>query len=178
MNNKMFYILLAVLFGAVSCTKEVRLNTQEARDSEIRGNYAAIYYGCNFLNDLETIAFLEKEGGKYPFVPFAPNDKYLIKKGLASEEAIKTAAKFVNCNSQFRHTQLRRILGPEGETLGYEVRPLYLPFRFGSDDILEVDYWLKDNKVEIMVKLRASVELGILDNKRRMDEKEMMRKDK
>jgi len=177
MNNKIFYILLmlALLFCSVSCAKHVRLNTQGAQASEVSGTYTAIYYGCNFLNDLETVAFLEKEGGKYPFVTFAPDDKYRVKKGLSSGEAIESGNKFVSCNSLFRRTQVSRILGPDGETLGYEVRPLYLPYRFGSDDIIEVDYRLKDNKVVITVKLRASVEMGLQDNKRRLNEKDMGR---
>jgi len=173
-NTKILYILLmlGLLFGAVSCTKEVRLNTKEARDAEVSGSYTAIYYGCNFLNDLQTVAFLEKEGGKYPFDPFAPDFEYKVKKGLTSNEALETAKKFVSCNSQVRDTQVSRILGPDGETLGYEVRPLYLPYRYGTDDILDLDYRLKDNKVVIMIRLRASVEMGIMDNKRRMNERE------
>ena len=167
MNNKRmlyFLLMLALLFGLVSCAKEIRLNIQEAQSSEVSGNFAAIYYGCNFMNDLETIAFLEKEGGKYPFMPFAADDKFKVKKGLSAAEAIVTANKFVNCNALFRRTQVSRIIGPDGETLGYEVRPLYLPYRYGSDDILEVDYRLKENKVVIAVKVRASVEMGLQNN--------------
>lgn len=49
-NTKAFYILLmlGLVFGSVSCTQEIRLNTQGAQDSEVSGNYTAIYYGCNF----------------------------------------------------------------------------------------------------------------------------------
>jgi hypothetical protein len=116
------------------------------------------------LNDLETVAFLEKEGGKYHFEPFAPDFKYRVKKGLSSEEALGTAKKSVNCNASFRHTEVSRILGPDGDMLGYEVRPLYLPYRYGTDDVIEVDYRLKDNKVVITVKLRASIEMLLLDS--------------
>jgi hypothetical protein len=172
-NSRTFYgllLMIGLLFGLVSCTKEIRLNTQGAQDAEVSGNYTAIYYGCNFLNDLETIAILEKEGGRYHFEPYAPDFKYRVKKGLSSEEAIETAKKSVNCNALFKRTQVNRILGPDGETLGYEVRPLYLPYRYGSDDVLDVDYMLKDNKVVIMVRLRASMELLFQDNKGRLSD--------
>ena len=46
------------------------------------------------------------------------------------------------------------------------------PIGDGTDDILDLDYRLKDNKVVIMIRLRASVEMGIMDNKRRMNERE------
>lgn len=161
-------LMLGLLFGSAACTKEVRLNTQGALDADVAGNYTAIYYGCNFLNDLETIAILEKEGNKHPFEPYAPDFKYRATKGLSSTEAIETAKKFVNCNASFRRTQVNRILAPDGETIGYEVRPLYQPYRYGFDDVLDVDYRLKDNKVVITIKLRASIEMMLRDSGERL----------
>ncbi len=154
-NIKTFYVLLLMLkllFSSVSCAPGLRLNTQGAQDAEVIGNYTAIYYGCNFFNDLETITFLEKEGGAYHFEPYAPDFKYRVKKGLSSTDAIERAKKSVNCNASFSRTQVSRILAPSGETLGYEVRPLYLPYTYGVDDVLDVDYWLKDNKVVITIR--------------------------
>lgn len=151
--------MIGLLFGSVSCTQEIRLNTQEARDAEIRGDYTAIYYGCTFLNDLETIAILKKEGGIYHFEPSAPDIKYRVKKGLSSEEAIETAKKFVNCSASFSRTQMSKIIGSNGQTIGYEVRPLYVPYKYGVDDVLDVDYRLKDNKVVVTIKLRPSMEM-------------------
>ena len=145
--------MFGVLFGSVSCAPGVRLNTK-AQDSEAKGNYTVIYYGCNFLNDLETIAFLDREGGEYNFEPYAPDFKYRVKKGVSAEEAVETAMKFVSCNPSFSRTQVKSILAPDGETIGYEVRPLYLPFTYGVDDVLYVDYWLKDGKVVITVRLQ------------------------
>lgn len=173
-NAKTSSILLifGLLFGSVSCTKEIRLNTQSAQDPEVSGTYTAIYYGCNFLNDLETIAFLEKEGGKYHFEPFAQDFKFKVKKGLSAKEALETAKKSVNCNALFSSALVSRILAPSGETIGYEVRPLYLPYRYGVDDVLNVDYWLKENKVVITVSLRASMELLLKDNKGRLSDKD------
>ena len=160
-NTKMFYVLLlmfGVLVGSVSCAPGVRLNTQGGKDSEIKGNYTVIYYGCNFLNDLETVAFLVKEGEAYNFEPYAPDFKYRVKKGLSADEAIETATKFVNCNTSFSRVQVSSIFAPNGETIGHEVRPLYLPFTYDVDDVLDVEYRLKDGKVVINVRLIPSVE--------------------
>ena len=164
-TTKAFYISLlifVVLFGSVSCAPGIRLNTI-AQDSEAKGSYTVIYYGCNFLNDLETIAFLDKEDGQYNFEPYAPDFKYRVKKGLSVEEAFETATKFVSCNPSFSHTQAKSILAPNGDTIGYEVRPLYLSFIYGTDDVLYVDYWLKDGKVVITVRLSPSIEMMLQD---------------
>jgi len=155
-NAKTLYFLLlmfGVVFGSVSCTPGIRLNTQGAQDSEVTGNYTVIYYGCNFFNDLETIAFLDKEDGKYPFEPYAPDFEYRVKKGLSAKEAMETAMKFVTCNTSFSRAQVSGILGPNGETIGYEVRPLYQPFTYGAGDVLYVNYSLRDGKVVINVRL-------------------------
>jgi len=152
---KKLYMLIWVagmLFGLVSCTPEIRLDTQGTQAPGITGNFTVIYYGCNFLNDLETIAFLNKEDGKYTFEPYAAAFEYRVKKGLPAKEALESAMKFVNCSTAFKRAQVSGILGPGGETIGYEVRPLYEPFTYGASDVLYVGYGLKDGKVIINVR--------------------------
>ena len=149
--------LLAALF-LVSCTSGIRLNTKGTGYSKAEGTYRVILFGCNFGNDLETIAFLDKEGDKYVFEPYAPDFNFKIKKGVQAEKALKEAGEFVNCNTSFMHLQTYGIIGPNGEILGYEVRPLYEPLAYGDQDVLLTDYWLKDDKVVIKIRLKPSVE--------------------
>ncbi|SPP99847.1 hypothetical protein NBG4_120054 [Candidatus Sulfobium mesophilum] len=149
------FLLVASL--VVSCTSGMRLNTQEARYSEDAGTYRVILFGCNFNNDLETIAFLDKRGDKYDFEPYAADFKFKIK-GVPAKEALKVAEEFVNCNTSFLQVQTYGIIGPNGEILGYEVRPLYEPLAYGDQDVLLTDYWLKDDKVVIKIRLKPSVE--------------------
>jgi len=154
---KTLYILLlmfGLLFSSVSCAPGIRLSTQAAPEPEVTGNYTVIYYGCNFFNDFETIAFLDREDGAYNFEPYAPEFAYRVKKGLSAKEAFESAMKFVSCNSSFSRAQVSRILGPNSETIGYEVRPLYQPFAYGAGDVLFVSYGLKDGKVVITVRLQ------------------------
>jgi hypothetical protein len=173
-NAKTFYILLlmaGVLFSSISCAPGIRLNTRGVQGPEPTGNYTVIYYGCNFLNDLETIAFLEREGGEYHFEPYAPDFRYRVKKGVPPKEASETAMKFVSCNNSFSRAQIRSVLAPNGETIGYEVRPLYLPFTYGSDDVLDVNYRLKEGKVVITIRLLPSIETMLRDNRGNQIEK-------
>ena len=147
-------LMLGVFLGAVSCAPGIHLNTRGAQDAEVTGTYTVIYYGCNFLNDLETIVFLQREDGKYPFEPYAPAFEYRVKKGLPVKEALESAMKFVSCNASFSRAQVNAIVGPDGETIGYEVRSLYQPLTYGAGDVLYVNYGLKDGKVVINVGLR------------------------
>lgn len=149
--------LLLASFG-ISCVPGIRLDTRGAQDSEVTGTYRVIFYGCNFLNDLETIALLDKEGDKYIFDPYAPEFKYREKAGMDAPAALEAAEHFLNCNASFRSTQLRRIIGPDASIVGYELRPLYFPFVYGFQDVLETDYVVRGDKVVITIRLFPSVE--------------------
>ncbi len=170
-NASPFYLtvfLLAAL-SCTACTPGVRLNYQGAQASEVTGSYTVLFYGCNFFNDLETIALLDKEGDRYTFEPYAPDFKYRVNKGVDAKDAIEEATKFVNCNTAFRRAQLSKILAPNGDTLGYEVRPLYQSFVYGADDVLYTTYSLKDNKVVIYIRLIPSIETMLEDGGRKRE---------
>jgi hypothetical protein len=157
-KNLLFVLLLLYTLSFISCTPGIRLNTQGAQDSEVMGTYTVIFYGCNFLDDLETIAFLDKEGDRYTFEPFAPAFRFRIKKGMDAKDAIAEAGRFVGCNTSFSRAQLSRIIGPDSDTLGYEVRPLYHSFARGAGDVLRTYYRLRGDKVVITIRLVPSVE--------------------
>ena len=148
---------IAVCF-CVSCTPGIRLNTQGAQDSEVTGTYTMILFGCNFYDDLETIAFLDKESDQYIFEPYAPDFKFRIRKEVEAKEALAEVTDFLHCNSAFQNSQLSKIIAPSGEIVGYEVRPLYNSLVYGSGEVLLRDYRIKDNKVVIWIKLAPWVE--------------------
>lgn len=150
-------VLLATL-ALTSCATGTRLNTRSAPDRAIAGTYDVIFYGCNYLNDPETIVFLDKAGDPYTFEPYAPDFNYRIKKGLPAKEALAAADHFPQCSSSFRNAQTRSIIAPTGDIIGYEIRPLYHTFAFGLDDVLNVYYRLKDNTVIISIALDPQVE--------------------
>jgi hypothetical protein len=141
-----------------SCMPGTRLATQDARDAEVSGTYTVILYGCNYLNDPESIVFLDKEGDQYTFEPYAPDFNYRIKKGLTAAEAFADAEKFLDCITALRGTQLHKIIAPGNEVPGYEIRPLFYSFFYGLDNLLSVNYRLSDHKVNIMINLDPAVE--------------------
>ncbi len=135
------------------------LKTLEASPSEIKGTFTLILYGGNYSDDMETIAILDMEGDQYNFEVFAPDFDYRLTKGVPAEKALRTAEKFVGFHTAFWRTQLSKILDRKGNIVGFELRPLYRPEVFGFSDILEVNYWPKDDgKIKVTIKLVSPVE--------------------
>jgi hypothetical protein len=168
MIRKAKIVCLSVLMAAafVSCTPGIRLDTQGAQDPEVAGTYRVIFFGCNFNNDLETIAFLDREDDQYTFEPFAPDFKYLVRKEVAAVEALAEAKEFVNCNVAYRGARLRKIISPDNVVLGYEVRPLYDPLTYGAAELLSIGYKLNGDKVVVEIRLDRSVEMRLRDSGR------------
>jgi|WetSurSiteA1Bulk_404760.scaffolds.fasta_scaffold01669_5 hypothetical protein len=135
------------------------LRTELAEPSDLKGTFTLFLYGGRYADDIETIAIFDPEGERNTFNIFAPDFDYKIIKGLNAQEALARAEKFVSFHNTFWHQQLRRILDHQGHTVGYELRPLYLPFVYGSSDVLDVYYWLKkDNTIKVTIRLIPSVE--------------------
>ena len=154
-------LFLAVLLS--SCALGNRLTMKQTGESAVTGTYTLILYGCTHYDDFETVAILAKEGGGYPFEPFAPDFKYRVIKGVPGKEAIEEARKFVYCHTAFHTSQLSRLVDEKGETLGFEVRPLYMPFVYGVDDVLDTYYRIRDGKVIVTIRLQPSIERMLSD---------------
>ena len=158
-----FFSIVIFALAAGSCALGNRLDMKTAADSDLAGSFDLILYGCTYHNDLETIAILAKEDGPYVFEPYAPDYNYLVIKGVPAREALDQAQKFVNCHNAFRRAQLSRLVDAKGDTLGFEVRPLYLPFVYGIDDAISADYRIEDGKVVVKIRLLPSVERMLSD---------------
>jgi len=159
----LIFSVAVLAFTASSCVLGNRLEMKTAAESDLTGNLDLILYGCTHNDDLETIAILAKENGPYGFEPFAPDYKYRVIKGVPAKDALEEAQKFVYCHNSFHRSQLSRLIDANGDTLGFEVRPLYLPFVFGMDDALHTDYRIKDGKVVVKIRLLPSIERMLSD---------------
>lgn len=134
------------------------LNTDYATPAEITGTFNVILFGGAHHDDLETVAFLDIEGDESTIEPFAPDFDFVIKKGLSAEEALRVAGKFVSFHPSFWKTQLTKIISPVGNIVGFELRPLYIPFVYGKSDVLDIYYWpKKEGKIKVTVTLIPSL---------------------
>jgi hypothetical protein len=134
------------------------LNTVSADPTEVKGTFTVILFGGAYHDDLETVAFLDIAGDQYTLEPFAPDFDFVIKKGLSAEEALTVAGKFVSFHPSFWKTQLTEIISPGGDIVGFELRPLYLPFVYGKSDVLDIYYWpKKEGKIKVTVTIIPSL---------------------
>lgn len=159
-------VLFAPIFFAVPDSTHAAgktLRTEEATVSEVTGTFNLILYGSRHSNDIETVAILDLEGDRYTFEPYAPEFDYRVEKGISARKALDKAERFVSWHRDFWHSRLSRIIDGKGNTIGYELRPLYYPLTFGVSDVLDVDYRLKDGKVKVTVRLIPSVERMLRD---------------
>jgi hypothetical protein len=121
--------------------------------------FTLILYGGRFVDDLETIAILDREGDAYYFEPYAPDFDFTVKKTVPDKEVFGQAQRFVSFHNAFHKSLLSRILDKNGTVIGYELRPLYHPFSYSISDVLDVYYWLKkDGRVKVTIKLIQPVE--------------------
>lgn len=149
--------LLAMLL--VTCSAEgAGVSTRAAREADISGTFNLIGYGCNFLDDPETVVFLDRADDQYTFEPYAPDFKFRVKKGLSSADALTEARSLSGCSSSFRDIEVRSIIGPAGDLLGYELTPLHRSFATGFERLVETNYWIKRNTVMIMIRVVPAVE--------------------
>lgn len=126
----------------------------------VPGSYTAILYSTSEYDFLKTIAFLDLEGDAHEIVPYGAQFNYSVVKGLSPEGAEQRAREFIASHaSSYNSTELRAIKGIEGNTIGYELRPWYMPITYGESDVLDITYALQpDGKVTVYVRLKMSVE--------------------
>ncbi|GAB4421937.1 MAG: hypothetical protein OHK0032_17600 [Thermodesulfovibrionales bacterium] len=139
------------------------LKTEAANAADVTGTFTLILYGSRHSNDIETVAILDTEGDLYTFEPYAPEFDYRVKNGIPAKEAMVEAERFVSWHSSFYRSQLSSVMDDKGNTIGYELRPLYDPLTFGVSDVMDVDYTLRDNRVRVFIRLKPEVERQLRD---------------
>ena len=151
-------MLISILIISTNLGRGKLLKTVPAEIAYITDTFTLIFYGAGLSNDVETVAILDKEGDQYTFEPFAPKFKYIVKRGLPAREALEEAGKFISWHNSFHRSQLRGIIDEDGKILGYELRPLYLPLAFGTDDIIDIDYRMKADKIAVTIRLKPFIQ--------------------
>jgi hypothetical protein len=153
-------LLLAIIL--VACVPGKRLMPGAAKLSEMKGTFTLFLYGCNYPSDVKNVAFFVSEDSKYPLDIFDIATSYKIKKGLTAQQAMDEANSFVRCSS-FRvwQTQLQLIPDDSGGIVGYELRPLYMPYELGAVDAMDINYFLKNGKVVTYIRLDPDVKKNL-----------------
>jgi hypothetical protein len=150
-------ILILALPAIISCAGTGRpLYSHPAQGKNlIPGSYTLVLYGGHYTDDFETAAFLDLEGDDYTIKPFGAAFQYREVKGLDVSEALHTADNFMrSALTAYSRYEIRQISSPDDSIIGYELRPLLLPFVYGESDVLDISYALQPDK-EVTVYIRT-----------------------
>lgn len=161
-NKKVLQNATAVLgltLLLTACMTGTRLNTSSADPATISGTYTLLLHGCKYGDEIDNVAILADEQGRYPVEIYAVPGSYTVKKGIPAKEALAQAMSFVACSTHsVWKTQVERIVGDNNGTVGYEVRPLYFPLEFGNTDPIQISYFLRTEGVRVYIRIDDTVE--------------------
>jgi hypothetical protein len=151
--------LLLTLILLQSCSLGTQLNTEMADPKLITGTYTLLLYGCHYSEQIDNVAILVDKNSKYPLEIYDIKTSYSVENDVPAQQALEKADAFVRCSShRVSQTQLTRIPDDSAGTVGYEVRPLYVPTEFGTQDVLIINYALKDGKIRVYIKKTSQAE--------------------
>ena len=143
-------ILTLLLTVSLSFAMGQYLKTEKIPAIDVSGSVTLFLYSTG---DLRRTAILDIEGDDYTIEISESAHNYTVIKSLAAEQAVKEAAAFLS-SSRYR---MIKILSDEGQVIAYELRPLYSVFRYGSSDILDVDYRLIEETVTVTVEVKSNI---------------------
>ena len=157
-------LLAAVLFAFsfASNVSAAGLKTVLADKSDVQGTFTLILYGGISASDPENVAILKREGDGYSIEIAAPGRGYTVMNALSANVALAEAEKFLRRNIDSRRmTQLAKIISPSGDIIGFEVKSLYEPDRFGMPVVVNTHYTLKGDAVRAWIRLDPNVEMAL-----------------
>lgn len=174
----LFVIVMAGLFvisaaSTALAAEKLKSKVTRSGDADFSGTYTVMLLGSGSARDPQNVAILEKESPDAPaFEIVARNDATLpstapaprVIRGMTGAEAIAEAQRFLGENVNVNQTQLSRIMGPSGDTIAYEVKPLYLPARFGTPDVVNTHYTMRGDVVRAYVQLDRDVNIALNAN--------------
>jgi len=121
--------------------------------------YTVILYRNLAVDYLATVALLDREDDAYTILPRDADFTYSLVKNLSAGEALQAAENFFHTQPSYSRTEVRAITGPDGKLLGYEVRPLYQLFVYGTDDVLDISYSLQtDHEIKAWIRLKDRID--------------------
>ena len=143
-KGSLLVLMFLVLTG---CGANLSMNRAAIQDVSAGSELVDLYlYGRGSLADPVKLAIIDMASDDFKFHLLAPATQYEVVPGIAVSKAVSIAEEFVGgwgtCTaSVLAHS----ISGNEGQTIGYEFRPLYSSPLRGTEDPLLTSYWIRDD---------------------------------
>ena len=79
-SNILFLLAIIIISVNHAFALSEHLRTEEVKEDDVKGVFTLILYGARDINDIETLAILDREGDQYTLEPYAPAFDYKVKK--------------------------------------------------------------------------------------------------
>lgn len=141
-RKRLFGFLLAVWIPfAASCASTLAdLTTTPTQKAVAAGTYTVLLFGQEGPHDPETVALLDREGDDVTIRPFGAAFRTNVVEGVKDVEAGEMARAYVGRMINVMDAEMKEIRTAEGKIAGYEYRPVFSPFVFGTTDMLLISY--------------------------------------
>jgi len=98
-------------------------------DLEAPGTFDLILYGMQNGSDFETVAVLDRRGDAYKIEPVTMNHVRRFVEDVPAAEASQMAHEFLRRLLMINTVASKKIMGPDGAVIGYELRPIFHEFQ-------------------------------------------------
>lgn len=100
------------------------------------------------------IAILKKEGAGYDIRLGSAGSGYTVTESLSEDRALMMATDLLEKDSAVTDVEIAEIKGPDGNVIGYELTPVFMPLRYGSagiaGDVTGTSYSVSEEKERVL----------------------------
>lgn len=142
-----------------ACSPGLQLNTTvlEQLPRETEPLYTLIYFVGIDHSDVRRAVILDLEEDDYLFRPEVIDFQYEILQNVSLPESIYETEVFFRQEGVAGYNKAS-VHSPDGQLIGYELRPLYSEEFMGIPDLLNMSYFLqKDNSIRIKIQIKKSL---------------------
>jgi hypothetical protein len=148
MRSVTTYILIFLSFVALlmtSCSGGKLLRTEPYDAEIISGFFDVTFYYNQDYDGLKQIVILDVVDDDYEIVLYEPEYFVQTVKHVSGDDAIVNAITFLRDHQNYINYKTIAIVDHMGNTIGYEIRPLYTPEMYGIGDVMDSHYTLEDD---------------------------------
>jgi hypothetical protein len=120
-------------------------------------SFTLIYYVGISKRDNRRAVILDREDDSIEFIPTVRDFEYEILQNVSLEEAVYEAELFMEHEMIIYDYYFKKVLGPSGIIIGYEMRPVYVPWFYDTIDPVLIEYKYKRRMVSVFIKYQPWV---------------------
>lgn len=139
-----------LVFGFAGGATARGVDTDVVEPAEIQsGTYSVIA-----ATEPAPIAILKKEDARYGIRLATAGSGYTVTEGLSGDQALVMARDLLEKDASVRDVEITEIKSPEGNVIGYELTPVFMPLRYGSagiaGDVTGTSYRVSEEKERVL----------------------------